>query len=158
VICDTDNEKDSDIVIERSCNVSHSNNTVPHFNCSRQVSHHMILNTTGIRQTGDICPLKTKTYNITTLTVNEKDLDERLECDVSYYSPTDSSHVYLTEHFVIPRRVQLSEVHDTSAPSPTTGENFFSLTEHYYNFVDVICCNINSNSEDKNNNILCSGP
>lgn len=117
VVCDMNSPK----VNECSCHVRHSNDTVPHFNCSRKLSY-MVLNTMSIRQTGDICPLKDKTYNITTLTLNGKDLDKPLGCDVSYCLPNDSSHVYLTEHFVIPRRVQVSDVQDTTLSSPTTAD------------------------------------
>jgi len=124
-MCDVNKRNVSDIVGERSCHVKHSSNTVPHFNCSRQISD-IVLNTTSVRQAGDMCPVKTKTYNITTLTVNEKDLYKPLECDVNYCSPTNSSHVYLTEHFVLPRRAQVLEVQlDTTTRSSTTGKNLF---------------------------------
>jgi len=122
VACVINNSNVSDVVGERSCYVNHSSNTVPHFNCSRQISD-MVLNTKGFRQAGDVCSVSIA-YNVTTLTVNERDLDIPLECDVNYCSPTDSSQVYLTEHFVLPQRIRLSEVQDTTA----SGKCFFCST------------------------------
>ena len=125
MLCDTNNPNDLVIASKRNCHVNHSYNTVPHFNCSRQLSVDMVLNTSAVRQTGYMCPVKYTTYNITTFTVDENDLREPTECDVSYCSPTDLSHVYLTEHFVIPPRVQDSDVPDATASNPTAGKNVF---------------------------------
>jgi len=118
-----------DGVGESTCHVSHSSNTVPRFNCSRQFD--MVLNTTAVRQTEDICPVKFKTYNITTLTVHEKDLDKPLDCNVSYCSPNDSSDVYFTKRFTVPQPEHVSlvqDIKDTTTPHwplAGTGKHLF---------------------------------
>jgi len=145
VTCDVRNSPDP----ESSCQVSHSSNTVPHFNCSRQFD--MVLSTTALRQTEDICPVKFKTYNITTLTVHENYLDKPMDCDVSYCSPNDSSDVYLTQHFTVPQRQQVSHVQDINdttthhrLPTTTTTTSSRPIGKHlfcsYYAIDPYLAC------------------
>jgi len=118
VACNSYKSNNSDDTSITSCHVNHSSNTVPSFNCSPELSNEAFY-TTEIRQTEAICPLDSTAYNSTAFTVNEDDLDEPLECVVRYRSLTDPSNTYLTEHFVVRRKVQRLNVQDTTTPFHT---------------------------------------
>ena len=114
MVCNSYKSNDSDDINVTSCHVSHSSNTVPLFNCSRNLPDSAIV-TTEIRQKEAICPLDNTAYNSTAFTVNENYLQEPLECTVTYQSLIDpSSTTYLTEHFVVPRKVEKLDVQDTT--------------------------------------------
>ena len=118
VTCNAFKSNDSDDASITSCHVTHSSNTVPRFNCSRRLSNNAS-STTEIRPRGAICPVDNTAYSSTTVAVNDDDLDEPLQCVVSYRSPTDPSNIYLTEHFVVSRKVQWLDVQDTTLSIPT---------------------------------------
>jgi len=104
-VCSWYTSNGSDGVNITRCHVSHSKNTVPSFNCSQQLSINAF-STAEVIQKEALCPVDNTAYNDTTFTVNESNLDdEPLECVVRYRSPTDPSNTYLTEHFVVPRKV-----------------------------------------------------
>jgi len=114
VACNSSKSNDTDVT---SCRVSHSGNTVPHFNCSRELSNKMAVSTTEIRQNKDSCLAENAAYNSTTATfiVNNQDINKpAIDCVLQYRSPTDSSTVYLTEHFVLHREVHVTGMQEST--------------------------------------------
>jgi len=134
VSCEPYKSNDSASINATSCSVSHSSNVVPHFICSRDLSNKTLVTSAEIRQKEATCPVNNTAYNSTKFIVNDSDLNNTLECVVQYRSPVDSSHVYLTEHFILSRKVQPSDDQD-GGPTlllSTTGKHIYCLSPHKY--------------------------